>query len=206
MNARSLTEANGLKLQRLLSEKITPTISDIPSAVAEHINLERDTYFVAYLDYRVAIGRYGQGGFSFYKEDPDDTIEPEYLQRLRVFNEKEELLIWRSGNGFKARLRRDGDEEGDDVVVDAQQVLFGTKKGAKSNEEFTEIVEDRGTSLILPLTGLRVDKDGKLDPRICVKTRNYVEYNDIGQATYTDCRFIGFDEVQYDSPNERRDA
>ncbi len=203
MNATSLTRANGLELKYLTTETTMPDIADIPSAIAEHINLETETYFVAYLDYRVAIGRYEHDGFSFYNEKDDEEIVPDFLQRLRVFNDKEELLIWRSGDGFKARLRRDDEHEGATAVVDAQQVLFGTQKGPKSDERFTEIIEDRGTSLILPVTDLRCDGKARLKSRICIKTRNYVEHNDLGQATYSDCRFLGFAEAQ---SSERRDA
>jgi CRISPR-associated protein (TIGR03984 family) len=75
-----------------------------------------------------------------------------------------------------------------DVVV-ANQVLFGTRKGKNCNERFTEITEDRGTSLILPFANFSVDDKRN---RIHIKTHNYVGYNTVNQAIYVDCRFVGF--------------
>jgi len=113
------------------------------------------------------------------------------VQRMRVFNTIKEILIWRTGGGWNGRLRID--REGDilDVVI-AHQLLFGTQKGKQSNSLFTEIEEKRGTKLILPLSNLKFDKEGYLNPRVFIKTHNYIRTNTIGQATYFDCRFVAF--------------
>ena len=149
--------------------------------------LQSPSFFVAYLDYTVLIGRYAQHQF---QSALNEKFDPKYLQRLRVFNADEELLLWRSGQTLKGRFRKDG--EGDEMqVVEAQQVLFGTTAKDASNDGvgFTEISEERGTKLILPFENLPVNDK---EQRIFLKTRNYVDYTPAHQATYVDCRFVGF--------------
>ena len=142
------------------------------------------SFVTAYLDYKVLIGRYEKNTFLFYN---NEEFENKYIQKLRIFNEDREVLIWRTNNGFKGRLRTDNEGTETDIVV-AYQVLFGTK-GENRNEHFTEIKEDRGTCLILPFGNLTIVNKRNL---ICIKTHNYVEYNAVCQASYVDCRFVGF--------------
>jgi CRISPR-associated protein (TIGR03984 family) len=173
---------NGLKLIKLNSKAIElPPINDVTKIISEHIKI--NSFVVAYMDYTVLAGRYENAKFIFYK---GETLEQKYLQRIRVFNKTEELLIWRTGNEFKGRLRIDGDGENTDAV-EAHQVLFGTDK--KSLGDFTEIYEARGTKIILPFSDLIIDNKRK---RIFIKTRNYIDYNEIHQATYVDTRFVTF--------------
>lgn len=185
-------EANGLKLLKQVCTKVQPLNTDennLKSVLAEHLKMP---YFaVAYLDYKVLIGRWKNKAFQFFN---NEEFENRYIQKLRVFNEAQEALIWRTHTGFKGRLRTDHEgTERMDIVV-AHQVLFGTKKGEKKNcdEHFTEITEDRGTSLVLPFGNLKFDDKGGLISRIRIKTHNYVGYNEVNQACYVDCRFVNF--------------
>ena len=181
-----MLESNGLKLHIIKSKKPVPIngMNDI------HNYIKTDSLVVVYLDYTVLVGRYKNKGFEFYNNYILD--DPKYIQRLRIFNEDEELLLWRSGSGFKGRYRKDGD--GDEIdVVDAEQVLFGTDKTDKEDlgNGFTRIFEKRGTEIILPFTGLDV-KDKTEGKRVFIQIRNYINYNKASQATYIDCRFVGF--------------
>lgn len=186
MPANNEIIANGLKLMSIKSKTETVSIGDndkLPELLPKYFDNET-AYVVAYLDYRVLIGIYENSNMKF----PDnETIDNEYIQRLRVFNENKELLIWRSSEGLKGRLRIDGDGQ-DTEVVEACQVLWGTRV-VKNTVDFTEITEDRGTTLILPIKGLEVDNRKK---RAFIKTRNYVGYTPAYQATYVDCRFVRF--------------
>lgn len=190
-------EVNGLTLLKIPSNvhpstpPLTIARNDFENTVAQYI--KKSSWFVAYLDYRVVIGKYNETDkFVFYKRHPNEKLEAKYLQRIRVFNAKEELHLWRSGQELKGRMRRDYIGEKDIDVVEAHQVLFGVRKGQNCDDAFTEITEDRGTSLILPFTNLPFDDQGRLTSRVCIKTYNYIDYNDIGQATYVDCRFVCF--------------
>ena len=159
---------------------------------------DQNALVVAWLDYAVLIGRWEQQAFLFYN---GDTLKDKHLQKLRVFNEERELHLWRSQGALKGRLRQDRTcEEGQEVVV-AHQALFGTRKGLRCDERFTELTEDRGTALVLPVTNLPFDARGNLPKnyRACIKTYNYIgELENTGQATYKDCRFVGFSDGEQD--------
>ncbi|MDM8522007.1 CRISPR-associated protein Csx19 [Desulfococcaceae bacterium HSG8] len=177
-------EANGLELKTIHSETVPVSVSK------ENLNSIIQSYFddksfaVAYLDYAVLIGTWENNAFHFPE---NKEPEPEYIQKLRVFNLNRELLIWRTRNSLKGRLRADGENGTETEVVVAHQVLFGTRKGSYCNNSFTEITEDRGTSLILPFANLIVNDKRN---RIRIRTHNYV--NALGQTTYEDCRFVCF--------------
>ena len=179
-----LIEANGLKLIKIKSqvEFIDKAITDPLALLLETINV--DSFVIAYQDFAVSIGRYQDKKFKFYQ---NETLESRYLQRIRVFNPSEELLLWRTENGFIGRIRRDGTGNQSFHVIDSQQILFGTK--AISINGFTELTEQRGTVLRLPFEGLNVDAEKK---RVFIQTRNYIDYNDLNQASYSDCRFVQF--------------
>jgi len=134
-------------------------------------------YFVAYLDYKVLIGKFCNG------RSQEEDFEPKFVQKMRLFNESKELYIWRyEENTFLGRLRSDGD--GDDVdVIDAWQALYGTR--CKEEDGTTLLSKDRGTNLVLPFSGLN-----EKDLPIRIHTRNYIGYNEMGQAGYEDCRFV----------------
>jgi len=146
---------------------------------------------VFYLDYKVLIGKYDGEEFIFHE---DKEFEPRFIQKMRLFNTDRELLgrelfIWRENKkGFRGRLRID--EKGNEIdVVDANQVLWGTT--SISRGEFTEISEERGTKLVLPVKDLKVDNS---ENRVFILTRNYISYkthdSTYEQAGYEDCRFV----------------
>ncbi len=180
------------------------SMSSAPFQAAITYAISAPSWFVAYLDYRVMIGTWHhEEGCDFYREQPDEALNPHYIQRLRVFNCSEEVMFWRSNGTLKGRIRRD-DLDGDkDEAVLAHQVLFGTRIDSGFKQDgFTRITEDRGTSLILPFTGLTVTTT----QRVCLKTYNYIEENTFGQVGYAGCRFAGFTDGTYDLPYQRRAA
>ncbi|MCF6147693.1 MAG: TIGR03984 family CRISPR-associated protein [Candidatus Kuenenia sp.] len=182
-----MREANGLQLREIKSKSIpfpvkNKDIEDFEKCISARISVK--SYIVAYLDYKVLIGTFENGVFHFYK---DEKFDPKHIQKLRVFNQTQELYLWRSSDGMRGRYRTD--EEGKETfVVDAEQVLFGTK-AEPPDSGFTKITETRGTELTLPFSNLSVDDKRN---RVFIKTRNYIDYNEVNQATYVDCRFMGF--------------
>jgi CRISPR-associated protein (TIGR03984 family) len=168
------------------------------------INSEQDildnapdkAWFIAYLYHRVVIGKFENKQFVYYNQENDD-VKLSNILKLRVFNEDCELFVWKTSlGGYRARLRTDvqGSEQG---IVEAKQVLFGTKAEQLANG-YTKLTEDRGTEIILPITNLIVDKN---DKRLCIKTRSYIGYIEkTGQATYEDVRFVDF--VKYEEEKQ----
>ena len=149
-------------------------------------------YIVCWLDYAVLFGIIQSGEIKFYNNELPDFNK--YLQKLRVFNEKKELYIWRSGNKFKFRYREDGvsDEDGEIVeYIDADQVMYGSKFEVK--DEFIEVSEKRGIRYIVPkefIGNSSVEELNKNGKRLVLHTRNYIGYNEIGQAGFVDSRFL----------------
>ncbi len=145
-------------------------------------------FVVAYLDYKVLIGKFDEGVFVFYD---NESFEPRYLQKLRVFNEDKELLLWRQSEDlFRMRLRIDKEGKPMDYVT-ARQVLWGTKSEDLGGS-WCRIYEERGTELILPVEDPKlVGKEGKR--RVKILTYNYIDFNEVGQAGYVDCRFVRFE-------------
>lgn len=176
-------KGNGLKLYSVKSDdsKRFSSKSNFYSLVQEYWGADNG-YFVAYLDYMVLIGRFCDGAFQGKEK---------FIQKIRLFNKSKELYIWRNEeNIFSGRLRVD--EEGDDVdVIDAWQVLYGTE--CKEKDGVTSLTEDRGTNLVIPFSGLNEESDLP----IRIHTRNYIGYNDLGQAGYEDCRFVEFTNVEF---------
>ncbi len=178
---------NGLELIKINSKvRAIPEINDVERIISEHIKIR--SFVVAYMDYVVLAGRYENGKFIFYN---GEAFEQKYLQRIRVFNKTEELLIWRGSDGLKGRLRIDSDGENTEAV-EAHQVLFGTRTDNKTLDGFTKISEERGTILVLPFNDLNIDIKRDKRKRIFIKTRNYIDYNKVHQATYIDTRFVSF--------------
>jgi len=168
---------NGLTLIHVKSKSEPYPKSDFTSLIKNWGDSEG--YFVAYLDYKVLIGRVCDGGFA------GEPFELKFIQKMRLFNQSKELYIWRnSENVFLGRLRIDKTGEETDVI-DAWQALYGTKCEPKA--EGTLLTEDRGTNLVVPFSNIT---ENNLPIRI--HTRNYIGYNELGQAGYEDCRFVGF--------------
>lgn len=183
---KKIISKNGLDLIEINSKVFINSengIDDIGSYIAE--NFPEDGFFVYYLTNRLLIGQYISGKFHSYGEG---KIDKEFLLKLRVFNQRREVLLWRSREKIFGRTRIDDDGEGT-YAVDAYQQLWGTDyKNLEGG--FTKIFEERGTELILPFSDLKVDNK---QSRIFIKTRNYVDFHPENHlATYVDCRFIGF--------------
>lgn len=183
---------NGLKLHRVKTE-VRPLFFEGKIDEFLENNFKEDGYIIAFLDYRVLAGLFRDGKCIFYNHG---DLEEKYLLRLRLFNGSKELYLWRSADGFKARLRIDGEGE-ETPVVDAHQVLWGTK--ARPLGEFTELTEERGTTLIVPLKNLEINDKHN---RLFIQTRNYVGYTEAHQATYVDCRFMGFSTEDITAPEK----
>lgn len=168
------------------------------------------TYFIAYLHYAVIIGKHEQGKLKYCDTSTKEQIIEEdipfqFLQKLRVFNKDAELYIWKTIGKFKGRIRSEKEfpncnqtQYNDQKIkeyVQADQILFGTYK-EQINENFTILKEDRGTEVILPFSydTINVQEKGNDNPiqRVAIRTRNYIGYNEIGQAGYIDCRFVEF--------------
>jgi hypothetical protein len=107
---------NGLELSAVKTE--TRNYKKLKFADYDSFKSQLKDYFgessgfcVFYLDYKVLIGKYENGIFIFYN---NESFKPKYIQKMRLFNEHQELYIWRKNNGeFAGRLRID--EKGNEI-------------------------------------------------------------------------------------------
>ncbi len=117
--------------------------------------------------------------------DDEKIFEKGWIE-IRIFNENEEVHLYKDGNGLKGRYRSDTGEN-DCEYVDSFARFWGSNEDSagKCKEGFV-CLEDKARKLKLeiPVTEAGEKWYGLL-------TRNYVEYNSInGQAGYTDFRFV----------------
>lgn len=186
-------QKNGLVLKYINSKVIAldevglfNNIDELHKFIIEKTGF-KSAYAVFYTYDEVLFGEITEKTIELYKSD--SLISKEII-KMRVFNEKAELYMWKSKNRMKGRLRTD--EEGKEtLVVEAEQVVIGTKS-EKIQDGFVKLSEERGIKVILPekiVAGKTID-DGT--NRLKIMSRNYVEFNDDSIATYKDCRLIGF--------------
>lgn len=176
---------NGLDLKNIKSETFPIEefeFKEFESKVKEYF--KDNGLFIVYLDYKVIIGKYENNDFIACG---NEKFEPKYIQKIRVFNKNKELLLYRSEGKLKGRIRVDNIAATDCDIIEADQVIFGTT--ANVSKGFTLITETRGTEIILPYEESSVDENQN---RTKIKTRNYIDYNELGQAGYVDSRFVKF--------------
>lgn len=140
-----------------------------------------DGYAFIWLDHEVILGEVVSQNL---KLPGNFKININNIQRFRLFNKSEELYGWKSGDTIQVRYRKDG--SGDDVVcVDADQMVWGDSFQEGTNQW----TEGRGMKFNIPES---VKKSYIKNQRLFIKTRHYVEFSEIGQATYSDVRFVDF--------------
>ncbi len=145
-------------------------------------------FAVCRLNHAVHIGSIDTAGIRFFPDVAPDYVRD--LDQIRLFNNDGELFVWRTGNGFRFRERTDGAGEPCEYVA-ASQVLWGTH-ARRLDALWIEAREDRGIRLVIPdeTLALPVGEARKLDKRYVLTTHNYIDYNEVGQAGYVDCRFV----------------
>lgn len=145
-----------------------------------------DTFFVAYLVHKLLIGEVKDKQFVTYKKEP---IEDKFLKELRIFNEKNELFVWKKDDILKARLWKNDDSV---PVIEKEQVVWGTKSEASDESDFSHIFEDRGIHFYVPSKILQGKNLDDKKTRLKILTHSEIGYTDLGQATITDYKYIKF--------------
>ena len=146
--------------------------------VTSNFNGEDAKAVVWYYD-KIEFYQLSNGVFDYGERTIDEVV------RLRLFNERKEVHIWRSNGILKGRLR--DDSAGDEIeYVRAEQIMNGTT--FTTNGKILNVTEEKGTNYELPFADL-LNKDNLIE-RLKLITRNYIGYNDqTWQAGYIDSRF-----------------
>lgn len=102
-------------------------------------------------------------------------LRVETMQQARIFGPAGELLIWRNGDNFDARLIADGPDKPDDVLEE-KHLLWGQGTNRVLQQGFTLLVEgQQGPCHAVPLIA-----DGNWRPAL--KVWHYINYDSDGQA------------------------
>jgi CRISPR-associated protein (TIGR03984 family) len=146
---------------------------------------------VCWLNHEIKFGIFSE---DFLKQIGGFESLCKHILRFRIFDQDRELFLWKTGDIIKYRLRND--QSGESVeVIDADQVMWGTT--FIGSDGMIKVSESRGVKYELPESCV----DNPLLPgaeRLVLRTRNYVDYNEIGQASFVDSRFVSirFEEVR----------
>jgi len=147
-------------------------------------------WLLAHCDDGVAWGRKDNDGWrfaphSFRRYSPE--ITPVNLQQLRIFNEREEILIWRQEAGFLGRRLSDSaspskilEPFSENWIVLGDRILEGPDAG------FTLIADKTGSRQAVPLECTDRDFDGKRPPlTLAVKHYFSIDSSDNGKSDAT---------------------
>lgn len=146
---------------------------------------------------RICLGEYTDGSFKLEALPAFETI-----QSMRIFNENMELYLWRAAakdcfgqaNHLRGRIRRDVETGDDCAVVDAEQILIGSRKQDAAIGEYVVIREDRGFELKVPKAWLPAKVTDI--SRLILRSRNYLQEWDNGQLSYCDHRFVSIEQKE----------
>lgn len=188
---------NGMQMLKLKKKRPQITSGDWET-IKEHIqkkfNGKTAGTFVT-MDHGICMGSYAQGKFAMPGWLP---LDPLYLRSIRVFDADSECYIWRSSMDvpgiFRIRVILDQEKNDTDKIlhaIEARQLLWGTAlEKCPDDPAWYLLKEDRGIELLihhslLPENVVVTPKD-----RLWLITCNYIDYNEMGQAGYVDCRFV----------------
>lgn len=143
-------------------------------------------WLIVWLDYAVCVGLIQAGRLQV-----QETLDPQFLQELRLFGATGEWRLWRTGDDFSARRRLDGGGEPLDILDDDQS-LWGTAAAALDTA-WTDVSEARGIRYALPVAVTDADLPLRL------QVRHYLAYDAAGMVGVADSRLVAIAD-QHGSP------
>lgn len=157
----------------------SPAIWLANQAATHHLN-----YLLAYADDGVIWGEVRDEGLALSGEafaDYSPPLKLVTLQHARLFGPEAEVLLWRTEDGFAARLLTEIDSD-QTSCLEEQYLLWGT---ATANEEshngFFLLAEGKqGLRHSPPIKP--ISKNGKEIERLSLTVRHYLDHDDDGQT------------------------
>jgi CRISPR-associated protein (TIGR03984 family) len=120
----------------------------------------------------------------------DDCVFPQLaklrlctLQQCRIFGEKGEVMLWKVGQNWKARLIKDEHLSEYDYIAE-EQILWGTQSEGQPKKNFTLVSDgSQGLKHAVPLINIRFNNEQKnLYRPIRLVVHHYIDYDDSGVA------------------------
>lgn len=151
----------------------------------------KNGFIVCWLDYSVLFGKIDGKDLKLYGINDFNKCS-KYLLRLKAFNQDEELHVWKTADVFKYRYIKDKVGNKFAEYIDAKQVMLGTKFKYVGN--FVEVSESSGIKYFVPREFIHNNINE--NSWMILYTRNYIDYNEIGQAGFVDNRFLKIEMVE----------
>ena len=106
------------------------------------------------------------------------------LQQCRIFGEKSEVMLWRTDEGFKARLINDEHIDKKEYIPE-NQILWGTHVKEVRQEGFTLLRHGKqGLEHAVPLINIEEEKERKLKNSVRLRVHHYIDYDDDSGVAY----------------------
>lgn len=140
---------------------------------------DQEAFALVWKVHEVIAGKIVQNQCFFYHS----TLQPDYVQEARIFNETCELYLLRQEDIFVARFRQDGEGEKTDVY-DERHFINGHVQNWRDG--WLKIAEEnRGFLLYLPASE-------SVSGKVCYTARSYYRCDEDGQLCFMDARLCGF--------------
>lgn len=130
----------------------------------------------------------------------DDDVFPQCaklrlstLQQCRIFGKNSEVMLWKVGQNWKARLIEDRHPSKDDYdYIPENQILWGTQAEGQPKQDFTLVSDgSQGLRHAVPLTGITFK--GKDSRPLRLQVRHYIDYDESGVARIYLSRLVNLD-------------
>ncbi|WP_375474996.1 CRISPR-associated protein Csx19 [uncultured Nostoc sp.] len=139
-------------------------------------------YLLAHAEDGVIWGYFDSKGNLITATEPEELFSKykfsvfryETLQQCRVFGDSEEIMFWRTEDGFKAILIKDNQ---DTEFIPEQHILWGTQ-AEQVRDKFTLVSDgSQGLRHAVPLPNIEFNKTEKLYRPLYLVVRNYIDYD-----------------------------
>ena len=145
---------------------------------------DRVIWLLAHADDGVIWGKFRGDDYKLVTSGDEDVfpqlakLRSPTLQQCRIFGENAEVMLWKVGQNWKARLVQDDNKP--ECLPDEDQILWGTQVEKESNG-FTLVSDgSQGLKHAVPLTGITFK--GKDSRPLRLKVRHYIDYDESGVA------------------------
>ncbi|MEG4166129.1 MULTISPECIES: type III-D CRISPR-associated protein Csx19 [unclassified Microcoleus] len=141
---------------------------------------DRVIWLLAHADDGVIWGKFRGDDYKLVTSGDEDVfpqlakLRSPTLQQCRIFGKNAEVMLWKVGQNWKARLVQDDNKP--KCLPDEDQILWGTKV-EKESKGFSLVSDgSQGLKHAVPLTGITFT--GKDSRPLRLKVRHYIDYDD----------------------------
>ncbi|MEG3865631.1 MULTISPECIES: type III-D CRISPR-associated protein Csx19 [unclassified Microcoleus] len=145
---------------------------------------DRVIWLLAHADDGVIWGKFRGDDYKLVTSGDEDVfpqlakLRSPTLQQCRIFGENAEVMLWKVGQNWKARLVQDDNKP--ECLPDEDQILWGTQVEKESNGFSLVSDGSQGLKHAVPLTAITLK--GKDSRPLRLKVRHYIDYDESGVA------------------------